>query len=72
MQDIIMQQLGYPIKTQNLIHGGRVLQETKYLWEYRIAPLTTIILNLRLIGGETNNNTNPDRAGGSGTGSIGK
>lgn len=30
MQKIIMQQLGYPIRSQNLIHGGRVLQYTKY------------------------------------------
>ena len=69
MQEIIMQQLGYPIRIQNLIHGGRVLQGTKYLWEYRITPLSTIVLNLRLRGGASNNNKNPDRVGGSGTGS---
>lgn len=72
MQEIIMQQLGYPIRIQNLIHEGSLLQDTKYLWEYRITPLSTIILNLRLRGGATNSNKNTDRAGGSGTGSIGK
>lgn len=67
-----MQKLGYPIRTQNLIHGGRVLQDSKHVWEYRITPLTTINLNLWLRGGATKNNTNRDRAEGSGTGSIGK
>lgn len=59
--------IGLPHQTQTLIQGGGVLQDTKYLWEYRIAPLTTIIFNLRLRGGATINNTNPNRAGGSGT-----
>jgi len=40
--------------------------------EYKIAPLSTIILNLRIRGGATINNRNPDKVEGSGTGSIGK
>jgi len=69
MQEIIMQQLGYPIKSQNLIHGGRALQDTKFLWEYQIEPLSTIMLNLRIRGGASVNGRNNNRAEGSGTSS---
>lgn len=31
MQKLIMQQLGYPIRSQNLIYEGRVLQDKMYL-----------------------------------------
>lgn len=70
MQKLIMQQLEYPIRSQNLIHGGRVLQDSKYLWDYKIAPLSKIILNLRIRGGVTDNNKNPLRGEGSGNGST--
>lgn len=64
MQEVITQQLGYPIRSQNLIHGGRALQDTKYLWEYQIVPLSTIILNLRIRGGASVKDRNPYRAEG--------
>jgi len=53
-----------------LIHGGRVLQYTKYLRDYKITPLSTIILNLRIRGGVADNKKNPYRGEGNGTGST--
>lgn len=68
MQEMIMKQLGFPIRSQNLIYEGRTLQDTKYLWEYQIEPQSTIILNMRLRGGASVNGRNNNRAEGSGTG----
>lgn len=67
MQERIMKQIGFPIRFQNLIYQGRALQDTKYLWEYQIEPLSTIILNLRMRGGASVNGRNNNRAEGSGT-----
>jgi len=46
-----MQKAGYPANMQNLIYGGRVLQDSCYLQDYNIKTISTTVLNLRLRGG---------------------
>lgn len=66
LKNIISQQVGYSTNLQNLIHGGRALQGSKHLKDYKIASLSTITLNLRLRGGVADNNKIPYRGEGSG------
>lgn len=45
-----MQKDGYPSYVQNLIYGGRALQDCRSLQDYYIQTTSTIVLNLRLPG----------------------
>lgn len=66
MKNLISQQVGYPTSLQNLNHEGRALQDFKHLKDYKIAYLSTIILNLRLRVGVADNIKNPFKGEGSG------
>lgn len=47
----IANQIGYPAGKQNLLLGGRSLQDLRSIKDYNIKLGSTIILNLRLQGG---------------------
>lgn len=46
----ISQKAGYPANLQNLVYGGRALQDFRQLQNYDIQRASTIVLNLRLRG----------------------
>lgn len=53
LKHIISQKIGYLIKLQHLIFGGKALQDPRPLMYYNIISMSTITLNLRLRGGAT-------------------
>lgn len=57
LQQKIHEQIGIPKLFQNLIYAGKSLQEGVKLQEYHIGIHSTIILNLRLLGGSLRHNS---------------
>lgn len=63
LKNNIANQIGYPAGEQNLVTGGRSLQDHRTLKEYNIKPGSTIFLNMRLRGGATTSKTTEGGSG---------